>query len=223
MILIIGAMQEEVNALVQRMDTVKHVEVQSIAVVEGYLSGKLVSVALSGIGKVNAAFVTTLLIARLKPDFVINIGSAGGLLDGQKIGDVVVARTLQYHDLDIGPTTHKDPRFIFSCSENLVDKAIATLKHHDISYHDGLIVTGDQFITKHQPQFKTIQTRFPNAICVEMEAASIGAVCARMQTPFIVLRSLSDITYEDENQVSFEDYLHVASENSARICEYFIA
>lgn len=223
MILIIGAMQEEVDALVKRMNNVKHETIQSIALVQGTLANKDVSVALSGVGKVNAAFVATTLIQDLKPEHVINIGSAGGLLDGQKVGDVVVAKTLQYHDLDIGPNTHTDPRFIFACSHDLVNHAITILKTHDIAYHQGLIVTGDQFITKHQPQFKTIQANFPQAICVEMEAAAIGAVCARTQTPFIVLRSLSDITYEDENQVSFEEYLHVASANSARICEYFVA
>ena len=222
MILIIGAMAEEVSALTSKMTEVSESLITDIKVVKGLLADKEVVVAQSGVGKVNAAYTTSTLIAELKPSYVINIGSAGGLLEGQKVGDVVVATSLQYHDFDIGPTTHTDPRFIFNSSSRLVDAAVHILEANDTNYHLGLIVTGDQFITKHQVQFKTIQEVFPQAICVEMEAAAIAAVCKRSNTEFIVLRSLSDITHTDGNEMAFEEYLPIASENSARICLEFV-
>lgn len=222
MILIIGAMHEEVVALTSKMSDVNASTVRDIAVTKGKLGGQDVVVALSGVGKVNAAFTTTALIDSVKPDVVINIGSAGGLLQGQSVGDIVVATNLQYHDLDIGPSTHSDPRFIFETTPELVSVALEVLEASKRPYHVGKIVTGDQFITKHQPQFKTIQTSFPQAICVEMEAAAIAAVCKRSNTPFIVLRSLSDITHAEGNEISFEEYLPVASENSANICLEFV-
>lgn len=222
MILIIGAMPEEVMALTSKMTQTSSNKVFDINVIEGILGGKQVLVAQSGVGKVNAAFTTSTLISKYTPEYVINIGSAGGLLEGQKVGDVVVASSLQYHDLDIGPNTHTDPRFIFNSSSKLVNVALSCLESLEIKYHLGLIVTGDQFITKHQTQFKFIQSSFPNAICVEMEAAAIAAVCKRMDTPFIVLRSLSDITHTDGNEITFEEYLPIASENSANICLNFV-
>ncbi|WP_159636369.1 5'-methylthioadenosine/adenosylhomocysteine nucleosidase [Erysipelothrix anatis] len=222
MILIIGAMIEEVSALTHKMKSVHEQTVQGINVWEGLLSDQTVTVALSGVGKVNAAYTASVLIHALKPEVVINIGSAGGLQKGQNIGDVVVAEKLQYHDLDIGPTTHEDPRFIFYSDEKLMKKATETLKTLEMPYHQGLIVTGDQFITKHQPQFNVIQQTFPHAICVEMEAAAIAAVCARSKTPFIVLRSLSDVTFIEGNEISFDEYLPTASANSAKICELFV-
>lgn len=222
MILIIGAMPEEVGALTSKMKKVNDSIEAGINIVRGILGNKEVIVAQSGVGKVNAAYTTATLIAKFDPKYVINIGSAGGLLEGQKVGDIVIATTLQYHDLDIGPNTFSDPRFIFNASHDLVDVASNVLKELDFNYHLGLIVTGDQFITKHQPQFKVIQSNFPNAICVEMEAAAIAAVCQKSKTDFIVLRSLSDITQSDGNDMDFEEYLPIASENSANICLSFV-
>lgn len=223
MILIIGAMREEVEALTSKMTHKIDEMIEDISVVKGKLSSRDVVVAQSGVGKVNAAYTTATLISNLHPSYVINIGSAGGLLHGQKVGDVVVATTLQYHDLDIGPDTKNDSRFIFACDVPLVNRAIEVLEKTRTSHHSGLIVTGDQFITKHNKQFATIQHDFPKAICVEMEAAAIAAVCKRSKTPFIVLRSLSDITHEDDNAMTFESYLTMASETSAKICELFIS
>ena len=223
MILIIGAMPEEVMELSSLMENVEQHQIEDIQVWEGLLSDKPVVLALSGVGKVNAAFTSSVLIAHYKPEYVLNIGSAGGLQDGQKVGDVVISTTLQYHDLDIGPNTHTDPRFIFDTDIQLREHAKNAVGKLGLPYHLGLIVTGDQFITKVQPQFKHIQNTFPDAICVEMESAAIGAVCKRFEIPFVVLRSLSDITHEDDNNLTFEEYLHVASKNSAKICKEFVS
>ncbi|QIK70122.1 5'-methylthioadenosine/adenosylhomocysteine nucleosidase [Erysipelothrix sp. HDW6C] len=222
MIVIIGAMIEEVQALTALMEDSIEVDVHHVKTWQGTLSGKSVVVALSGVGKVNAAYTASTLIQAFKPEAVLNIGSAGGLQLDQKVGDIVVATQLQYHDLFIGPDTHTDPRFIFSSNPTLVNLAQDVLQTMDKPYHVGLIVTGDQFITKHQPEFKRIQEVFTDAICVEMEAAAIAAVCQRSKTPFIVLRGLSDVTFEDGNEITFDEYLPVAAKNSALICKLFV-
>lgn len=218
MILIIGAMPEEVVALTKRMtDITLNTEV----CVEGNIGGKQVVVATSGVGKVNAAFTTTSLILKYQPEAVLNIGSAGGLLPNQKVGDVVVARVLQYHDFDIGPTTNTDPRFIFYSDESLSHKLEMLLDQLEVTYHEGLMVSGDQFILKTMDAFKRIQEVFPKAHCVEMEATAIAHVCSKMAVPFVVMRSLSDVVLDNEG-MDFETYLPIAAENSARICEAFV-
>lgn len=222
MILIIGAMDEEVNALKSCMSTVSESIFQNVQLFEGVLSNKKVVVARSGVGKVNAAYTATTLIHHFNPDLVINIGSAGGLKEGQVVGDIVVATKLQYHDFDIGPDTPSDSRFIFTPSEKHRNQTVELLNKLNLSFHEGLIVSGDQFITKHQSQFTIIGNNFPDAICVEMEAAAIAAVCARTETDFIVLRSLSDVTHDEGNDMDFETYLHIASEKSAHICSEYL-
>ncbi|CAM2787022.1 5'-methylthioadenosine/adenosylhomocysteine nucleosidase [Erysipelothrix tonsillarum] len=222
MILIIGAMQEEVHALTMLMSDVSAETLDDIAVYKGMLSGQSVIVAQSGVGKVNAAYTATRLIGSFQPEMVLNIGSAGGLKIDQKQGDMVVASMLQYHDLDIGPNTQTDPRFIFEVDAQLLEIAKNTLDAMKKRYHVGLIVSGDQFVTKESQAFTNIQKHFPDAICVEMEATAIAHVCKRNNIPFIVLRGLSDVTHDPENEVNFEAYLPLASKVSAELCQSFI-
>ncbi|MBK2402395.1 MULTISPECIES: 5'-methylthioadenosine/adenosylhomocysteine nucleosidase [Erysipelothrix] len=222
MILIIGAMQEEVQALTSLMSGVTSSNVAGIDVYMGVLSRQEVVVAQSGVGKVNAAYTASCLIGIYNPHLVLNIGSAGGLKADQKHGDMVVATHLQYHDLDIGPGTDTDPRFIFKTDSNLFQIAKQTLESMGKRFHVGLIVSGDQFVTKSSQAFLNIQKHFSDAICVEMEATAIAHVCYRSQTPFIVLRGLSDVTHDPENDLDFEQYLPLASKVSAMLCQQFI-
>ena len=98
---IIGAMEEEVNLLRNELTERKDTEIASYHFYEGYLGNMQVVILKSGIGKVNAAIGTTLLIDKFKPDVVINTGSAGGFKKGMKVGDVVVSTEVRHHDVDV--------------------------------------------------------------------------------------------------------------------------
>lgn len=222
-VLIIGAMDEEVQALKNRMQECKQIMTDSIEVCEGLLGGQKVVVAKSGIGKVNAAYTTTSLIKYYSPETVINIGSAGGTLANQSVGDIVVANKLQYHDFDIGPNTITDPRFIFVNNNSNIASISEIIKSQGLTVHVGLIVSGDQFVTKDSEAFKRIQSMFKEAIAVDMEATAIAAVCEKTMTPWIVLRALSDVTHNEGNDIDFETYLKTASENSALITEKYLS
>lgn len=218
MICIIGAMPEEVVALTNLMG--KYNEVDEYVV--GTLSNQEVVVCTSGVGKVNAAFTATKVIMKYNPKMIINIGSAGGMQEGQKVGDIVLADQLQYHDFDIGPETVEDERFIFYANEELNNQLKDVLEASKQPFHRGLMVSGDQFIIKTNPAFKNIQEKFPTAHCTEMEATAIAHVCSRFQVPFIVMRALSDVTLDNEDQMQFEEFLPLAAKNSAKICQEFI-
>lgn len=58
---------------------------------EGTIANTKVVVVQGGIGKVNAAISTTLLLTNYDIDFLINVGSAGGLSLSQNVGDVVIS------------------------------------------------------------------------------------------------------------------------------------
>lgn len=222
MILIIGAMPQEVSALRKRMSNEKEYKIDDILVYEGLIANQKTLIALSGIGKVNAAITATTLVKSLPITSIINIGSAGGLHPEQKIGDVIVASKSQYHDFDIGDNTNIDERFIFYPSQKYHNTVLEILDKEQIRYHSGLLVAGDQFIKKDSNPFKNIQRMFPKAIAVDMESTAIAAVAQQFKIPFVVLRSLSDVTQEADNDLSFEKYLDIASEQSANICELFI-
>lgn len=222
MILVIAAMEEEVSAFKKRMSECVSKNIHNTSVYEGLVDEKRVVLALSGVGKVNAAITASTLLSHYKIDYCINIGSAGGLLKGQKVGDVVISKLLQYHDLDIGEKTLGDPRFMFYSHDLLVDQVCEVLENLGLNYHVGQVVAGDQFVTKDSDAFVQIQKKFPKAQAVDMESAAIAASCQRFKVPFVVVRALSDVTFEKDNDLTFEAYLALASENSASICEALI-
>lgn len=222
MILIIAAMQEELDALKALGSNVEDTLYKDIRIVKMMLSGKDVILCQSGVGKINASYTTSILSLHFEPKLIINIGSAGGLQDIQKIGDIVIADLVLSHDFDIGEDTHKDPRFIYHTHSDIVDLTEKTVRSLKNNVHRGKIVSGDQFVTFESYAYKRIKEIHPDAICVEMEASAIGAVASRLEIPFVIIRSISDVPIKDGNEVEFEKYLLLASKNSANITQAFV-
>lgn len=218
MIGIIAAMQEEVVDIVSMMNDVEKRIIHETEFYVGTLSNKEVVVVRSGVAKINAVVSTMLCLTNFPIDCVINIGSAGGLKEGMKLLDVVVSTEVAQHDLDVGNERGKlsgQPRFVEG-DATLIAKAkeaASTLK--DIHVHEGLIVSGEQFITANATG--EIMEHFPNVACVEMEAAAVGFTCYRMGVPFVVIRSVSDIPHNEGNGMTFEEYLPLAARNAARL------
>ena len=202
MIGIIGAMQEEVSALLNKAEITKENKLLDTVFYEGVIEGKEVVILQGGIGKVNSAICVSLLLTNYDIDYVINIGSAGGLKQEQNVGDVVVSNAVAYHDVDLSAFARPQgelpdlPRFI-SADKGLVKKASQILDGMGIQENVGLIVSGDQFISQ-ENQVSKIKNDFPEALCSEMEAASVGHTCYKYNIPFIITRSLSDVFGKDD-------------------------
>ena len=205
MIGIIGAMEEEVKALLDKTEDIHENKILDCVFYEGKIDNKQVVILQGGIGKVNSAICVTLLLTNYDIDYVINIGSAGGLKDfdltafGRPMGELPEL-----------------PVFI-PADENLVNKAKDILHKMNIHENVGLIVSGDQFIAQ-EGQVSKIKKDFPNALCSEMEASAIGHTCYKFGVPFIITRSLSDVYGHGESSMQFDEYLKIASENSAKLC-----
>ncbi len=222
MIAIIGAMDEEIDVIKDKMDKVVVKEIANITFYRGELSGKDIVLMKSLIGKVSSGMSTTILCENFKPDFMINIGSAGGLLENAVVGDVVIGQEVGFHDVDLTafgyskgvlPSMPKS----FVSDKMLVQLAVDSLKQEDISYHVGKIVTGDQFIASNE-QITNIKADFPDAIATEMEAGAIALVASQYEIPYVIIRALSDVANNDA-KTDFKEYLKIASENSGRVVQ----
>ena len=224
MILIVAAMQEELNSFKQFGDNIIEKNVYGIDVVELTIDDTSVVLSLSGIGKINATYTTTTLLNQYPIELVINIGSAGGLQSNQKVGDLVVADIIKQHDLYFGEDTYErdNSSYYVYPDVDLIKKAQIVGSKLGIRMHVGEIVSGDQFITHEGADLKRINTYFKDAMCVEMESSAIGGVCNRRGVPFIVLRSLSDVPIKGDNELEFDTYLVLASKNSAQFTYEFI-
>ena len=227
MIGIIGAMEEEVNEILKYVNLNNTSELQGYKFYEGTISGKDIVLMQSGIGKVNSTLSTTLLFTNYDVDYVINVGSAGGLNLSQNVGDIVISDAVAHHDVDVtafGRAWGEVPGMplFFKPDEYLCSKVKDIIEQNEYTCHTGLIVSGDQFICKSE-QVDTIQSHFKGAMCAEMEAASIAQVCHVFNKKFIILRSLSDIFNKGENSVQFDEYLKKASRASAKICKDLVS
>lgn len=225
MIGIIGAMEEEVAALLKRMEKVESKQIAKTVFHEGELSGIKVVLLQSGIGKVNAAISTTLLFEHYPIKSVINIGTAGGIKPDAEVLDLVISTHCAYHDADatsFGYSIGQIPQMplYYRSDEKMINTLKPILDEAKIPYHEGLIVSGDSFIAR-KDQIEEIRANFPQAIATEMESTAIAQVCYVYEKPFIILRSLSDIAGK-ESHISFDECLEQASERSAKFISTFV-
>lgn len=211
MIAIIAAMDEEVNAFRDLM-TDCHLDDNGLYL--GKIKNKEVVLAKSGVGKVEAAITVTRLYYLYDLSLIINIGSAGALKDNIAIGDVVIGSDIAFHDVEVHdwPKGFEQDVTCYHCDKALLAK-VKEIKT-DLNCHYGPMVSGDAFVCK-DDQVEKILKEFPEALCVEMEAASIAKTATYFKLPFLIFRSISDITIKEGNEVDFDIFLMAASKNSA--------
>ena len=218
---IIGAMEEEVVILREKIDGSQTEIIAGCEFTTGTMEGKDVILLRSGIGKVNAAMSTAILLEKYKPDFVINTGSAGGLNPDLNVGDVVISSEVRHHDVDVtafGYEYGQVPKLpaAFEADSALVNIAETCAREIEgMQVVKGLITTGDSFMND-PDRVEAIRTKFSGLQAVEMEAAAIAQVSHQFEVPFVVIRSLSDIAGK-ESDISFDQFLETAAANSAAL------
>ena len=213
MIGIIVAEEKELIAVKNIMDDIKEVSIYEKNFYKGLIDKKNVIVVKSNVGKVNSSRVCQLLIDNFDPSLVINIGTAGSVNNSLDIGDVVVADRLVQYDFDVTPFGRKLGE-IENIGEFIeVDKKLLNL-FNDIDVTIGTIATGDKFIIDDEEK-KNIRNNF-NALCIEMEGASIAQVCFLDKVPFLVIRCITD-KQDGSSKVDFETFLESSSIKAANI------
>lgn len=220
-IAVIGAMEEEVELLRNTLQNTSTKTIANSEYTEGTYAGKDVVLLKSGIGKVNAAMSTTILLNEYKPDVVINTGSAGGYDENLEVGAIVISDEVRHHDVDatiFGYEMGQVPQMpaSFKSDERLMklaEEAVAEIGEHQFAV--GLITTGDSFMND-PVRVEKVRGYFPTMKAVEMEAAAVAQVCYQFGTPFVVIRALSDIAGKQSN-ISFDEFLPVAAKHSTQI------
>lgn len=214
-------MEEEVALLREKISNQEQETIAGCEFTTGSMDGAEVILLRSGIGKVNAAMSTTILLDRFKPDYVINTGSAGGFHPDLNVGDVVISSEVRHHDVDVtafGYEYGQVPQLpaAFEANSGLVEIAEEAAKEiGSVQIVKGLIATGDSFMNDPK-RVDAIRDKFLNLQAVEMEAAAIAQVSYQFGIPFVIIRSLSDIAGK-ESDVSFEQYLEKAALHSASL------
>lgn len=219
---IIGAMDEEVKILQERMETHKVMSKASMEFHSGTLYGKDVIIVRSGIGKVNAAICAQVLIDKFKVEGIINTGVAGSLRNEINIGDIVLSEDALQHDVDargFGYPLGVIPRMeesIFAADDKMLDLAMETCRevNPDIQVFQGRIITGDQFISE-QKKKKSLAETF-HGYCTEMEGAAIAQVAYLNKIPYLVIRAISDKA-DNSAEMDYSEFEMKAIEHTVKL------
>lgn len=221
---LIFAMKEELEAVLKNVKVVNEYKIFDLNFYECEYNNKACVLVESGIGKVNAARCTQIMVDNIKVDCILNVGVAGSVSKSVKIGDVVIGDKLIQHDFDLRPFNYERGyipnvgKFI-PCDEYLV--RIANEIKLETKSHIGTIASGDIFVTESLMGEK-INNKF-EALCVEMEGASIAQTCYLSHIPFLVIRSISDSpNKEANNNLTFDEFLEYSSNMIAKFLLEFL-
>lgn len=224
---IISAMDNEIEVLlseaeIERVDTIAGADYHV-----GKLRGRPVVITRAGIGKIRSASGITALLENYSVGKVIFTGIAGGVADETQVLDEVIATRLAEHDYGILGNDgfvwrSGDPGYgnkegeYYYCDPKLVDIAFEAAVQTVGEEHafKGTIVTGDQFVASEE-YVKRLRKDYDAYAC-EMEGASIAAVCQKYDTPFVVIRALSDKA-DGKAHESYDNFGDSACSNSSRI------
>ena len=228
MIGIIGAMEDEVAQLKKNMEIEETTEVASLSFCRGKLSGREVVVVRSGIGKVNAAICTQILVDQFHVDVIINTGIAGSLDAEIDIGDIVISTDAVEHDMDasvfgdpIGQIPQMDT-FSFPADESLVKlaKEVNEKANPDVHTWIGRVVSGDQFVSSGEKKEQLI--RVFDAKCTEMEGAAIAHAAYLNKISCVIIRAISDKA-DNSAVVDYPAFEAAAIRHSVRLIEALVS
>ena len=235
---ILGAFGDETALVLTQVQQKKEVVIQQIHFTQGLLRGRPVVVALSGIGKVNAAITTTLMLEHFKPSEIIFTGIAGAVDPALSPGDLVIGTEVGYHDYGAllpdslehwrtrNPIRNEQNPLYFPSDTGLVQLACTASRTTKLEKTGGekdsvlprivkgRIVTGDQFISS---QIATAALyRQLQASATEMEGAAVAQACWQQRVPFVVIRSMSDKAGNNA-YMDLKSFYHIAARNSANL------
>ncbi|SDM45524.1 adenosylhomocysteine nucleosidase [Siphonobacter aquaeclarae] len=231
---IIGAFADEIDVIKNEMEDRHEERLEGLTFFEGKLKGRKIVAVLSGIGKVNAAVTTAILLEHYRPREVLFTGIAGGLDPAAQPGDIIVATRIVHHDF--GRRDHtgmvvRPTRNPYTLTENPqyfpVDSSLLLLAGmvaprialekvgaYQPVIRTGTIATGDVFMSSDSAA-KEVRAKL-GADAVEMEGAAVGQVCYQQKVPFLIIRSLSDNANHSAS-VDMSTYGPIAARNSAAL------
>ena len=206
---------------------IENKEIYELNFFKGTISDKNVVLVEAGVGKVNAARVTQIMIDKFDISYIINIGSAGSINDEIEYGDIVIGNYVLQHDFDITAFDHSKGYITgvgygVKSDERLIEEsknAIEKIQNKDFDVKVGNVATGDIFCTEVSMKDK-ISAKF-DADVVDMECGAVAQVAYLCGIPFMAIRSVSD-TPNGNNAEDFDNNLAKASSICAEVLKEVI-
>lgn len=221
---IIVAMSAEFRLMEALLGEKQECRVHGLRFMRGQIGVKEVVLIQTGIGKVCAAVGTVEMIRRFAPDCIVNTGVAGGIDTTLRVMDCVIGKEVVYHDVwcgegnEVGQVQGMPARYL--ADEGLMRTALAV--ETEVALREGLICSGDQFITD-RDGLEKIKRHFPEGLAVDMESGAIAQVCHIYGIPFLSCRMISDTPGHVENHaVQYKNFWMTVPEKSFEVLKQII-
>ena len=220
---IIGAMDLEMEALINLLEEEECATISNVTFHRGKLFGGDAVLAVCGVGKCFSAICAQTMILKYHPDRIINIGVAGGIVEGLSVGDIVVANDVVQYDMDTSAVG--DPVGLISginivkipCSPKLSEGLFAAAKALQIPVLAGTVASGDTFVASREKKEHIAET-FDTVAC-EMEGGGIAQACYVNGVECAILRSSADGI--NGGGGDYEVFKHAAAKNSTAVLSAF--
>ena len=224
---IVVAMEEEKEAIQNLIEDIDVKQISDLRFITGKIQNRNIILVRCGVGKVNAARATQILIDKFDISCIMNIGVAGAVQVFLDIGDVVIAKHVVQHDFDITAFGHSKGYITgvgdkIICDRDLIDEfeeVIKSIPERNYKIKLGVVATGDIFCTEQWMKEK-INGKF-NADVVDMECGAIAQVSYLENKPFIAIKTISDVPNND-NARTFDENLRLASKRCANILSEYL-
>ena len=219
--LIIVAMEEELQGVLNELKDYEVIESEIGKLYSFSKSGVNYILTLGKIGKVATAFHIGKLSERYRIERIFNVGTSGALTDSINVGDVVVASSVIYSDVDLKEFNYElcqmaqAPLYFAPDDNYIIFKQIDT-SDLDFKVVRGLIASGDSFVSKNN------YDRLPElvkdrALCIEMESAAVAHCCYLLNIPFVIIRSISDYVLDVDNGKKMDMSMDRVCTNCAKV------
>ena len=213
---IMGAMPDEVDQLCAKLENVTVEPYGGVEYHKGTLAGKQVVVC--------CAATTQVLITKFGAEKIIFSGIAGNMTSKIGIGDVVIGKTVLYHDAQLDMIC-QNPPFLkeYTGDPELIAAAEAACAEAGVKALVGKIATGDLFVGDSETKAAIEAKCAPD--CVEMEGAAVSQIAAKNGVPCVILRAMSDNADESGYEVlvvkqfSITEYVATATKIVAAMVE----
>ncbi|WP_342566411.1 5'-methylthioadenosine/adenosylhomocysteine nucleosidase [Paenibacillus sp. FSL R7-0345] len=222
---LIGAMDEEIELLLSSMNDKQSTVKAGVTYYSGDIFGRKAVLCKSGVGKVNAAVTTQILLDTFGVSKVLFTGVAGAVHPDLNIGDIVISSACIQHDMDVtalgfpkGVIPYQEVS-VFNADEKLVKLAEQACRELEQHFITGIVLSGDQFIAS-STVVEALHIDL-NGACAEMEGAAVAQVCYMNAAPFVIIRSMSDKA-DGSAHANYAEFTVTAARRSHAILEYML-
>jgi futalosine hydrolase len=207
-IIVTAATHRELSLLIASLESGGRLLVGRREIYEGVLWGWRTLLAVTGIGKVNAASTATALLEHFAPEILINVGCAGAYAErGLAVGDLAMATEEVFGDEGVAtpdgwhsmeligiPVVSKSGEEYFNSfplTRWAVDKASHVAEIEKLSLHQGAFVTVST-VSGSVGRGAEMFRRF-GGICENMEGAAVAQVASLYGVDCMEIRGISNL------------------------------